>query len=209
MNLAEQTERVKRVWLELAKELIQFSRDVKANFVLFHCGWGKDLNSGVEREQLLTDLIPTIQELLDFAKERRIEIHLENLYALPPNVDFCYLGDTLSDFRYLFSQLQDPVLKFCYDYGHGNMDQEGIALLRNFTKRLGSIHAHDNDKLIDSHCPIGGCKNGTIDWENELRFLKAINFAGPLILEQSVVDQLKSLEYLKASGKLWRSVASP
>lgn len=68
-----------------------------------------------------------------------------------------------------------PGLHLCYDCDHGNLDEHNIQ----FAGRLGSIHAHDNDQLADIHGALGDPVVGSIDWDQELGFLKSTVFAGP------------------------------
>jgi sugar phosphate isomerase/epimerase len=199
MNLVEEVQRVRNVWIQLAKQLLDLAADVGAIFVNFHAGYGIDANSWIRRQKYREALIPVLQQLLDDTP-RTVEIHLENLYPLPRHSDFCYVGDRLSDFNYFFGQITDTRLKLCYDYGHGNLDEYGIETLRQLADRLGSVHAHDNDQVIDVHASMGRLNVGTIPWSEEIRFLKEMRFAGPFILEGKIEEQLGSLEYLRGMG---------
>lgn len=200
MNLVEETPRVQKVWLELAKELLMFTGEIGGVFVNFHAGYGIDASSWVRRQKYRENLVPVIQELISTAKPLGLEIHLENLYPLARHSDFCYVGDRLSDFNYVFGHIDDPQLKICYDYGHGNLDEYGIEILRQLADRLGSVHAHDNDQIVDIHASMGRQGISTIQWENEINFLKEMRFSGPFILEGSLEEQTASLEYLKGIG---------
>lgn len=200
-NLSEKVDKVLKVWLELAKETIYFAVDLDVKFVNFHAGYGSG-GTRVRHQAYREALIPVLKELVDTASPYGLEVHLENLYPRPIHSEMRMLGDRASDFNSFFSQIDSPLFKLCYDYGHGNIDEHGIDILRQFSHRLGSIHAHDNDQMSDTHWPVGHPKKGTIDWENEFNFLKSISFIGPFILECSIENQLKSLEQIKNAGVL-------
>lgn len=138
-----------------------------------------------------------LHKITDLGIRNNVEIHIENLYPEQRNSDFSKMGDRLSDFQKIFENIDSPMLKLCYDYGHGNLDEHGIDILRNFYSRLGSIHAHDNDQLADIHCSIGNMTLGTIEWDEEIKFLNSFNFKGAFILEGYPNEQLGSLKYLK------------
>jgi sugar phosphate isomerase/epimerase len=195
-NLSEKVDMVRKVWLELAKETIYFAVDLDVKFVNFHAGYGSG-GTRVKHQAYREALIPVLKELVDTASPYGLEIHLENLYPRPIHSEMRMLGDRTSDFNSFFSQISSPLFKLCYDYGHGNIDEHGIDIIREFSNRLGSIHAHDNDQLNDTHWSVGDTEKGTIDWKNEFDFLKSINYSGPFILESSIENQLKSLEYIK------------
>ncbi|WBW95575.1 sugar phosphate isomerase/epimerase family protein [Oceanirhabdus sp. W0125-5] len=198
LNLAEEVDEVRMLWIELAKKNIYLARDIGAKFVNFHAGYGVDAGRRVQHEKCINNLIPVFKELVEVGSECNVEIHIENVYPEQRNSDFCKLGDRVSDFKKIFD-IKSEFLKLCYDYGHGNLDEQGIDILRSFNNRLGSIHAHDNDQLADIHWPIGQ-EVGTIDWENEIQYLKNIKFDGVFILESYIDDQVKSLEFLHRKG---------
>lgn len=196
-NFAESIEKVRKVWIDLAQETIQVARELNAVFVNFHSGYCYDAATRIRHAACRESVVSVIQQLLKTAQLTGVEIHLENLYPESRNSDFTKLGDRLSDFNYFFDQVQDPLFKLCYDYGHGNLDEHGIDILRGCVDKLGSLHVHDNDQLADIHWPIGQPSLGTIDWKSEIDFLQNINFTGPFILESYLADQIKSLEYLE------------
>lgn len=196
-NLAERVEPVRRVWIELAEKTLVLAGKIGASFVNFHAGYGFDAAQRTEHKKLVKGLIPVLCEITEKGIINNVEIHIENLYPEQRNSDFCKIGDRPGDFQIIFDNIDSPSLKLCYDYGHGNLDEHGIDILRNFTSRLGSIHAHDNDQLADIHWPIGNKDKGTIDWDKEIQYLKDIDFKGVLILESYPAEQLESLKYLQ------------
>lgn len=198
-NLAERVETVRRTWIGLAEKTISLAGRVGAGFVNFHAGYGFDAAKRIEHEELVNGLIPVLNELTEKGAINNVEVHIENLYPEQRNSDFCKIGDRLSDFEKIFANIDSPILKLCYDYGHGNLDEHGIDILRKFPSRLGSIHAHDNDQLADIHWPIGNKAKGTIDWDKEIQYLTDINYKGVFTLEGYTHDQLESLEYLQKS----------
>lgn len=200
-NLAERVEVVRKVWIELAEKTISLASKIGAVFVNFHVGYGIDAGKRTQHAEIMKGLIPVLYTITEKGISNNIEIHIENLYPEQRNSDFCKMGDRLSDFREIFDSIDSPALKLCYDYGHGNLDEHGIDILRNLSFKLGSIHAHDNDQIADIHWPIGNKEQGTIDWDRELQFLNDIKYNGPFILESYTQDQLKSLGYI--GGKRW------
>ncbi|AWI03494.1 sugar phosphate isomerase/epimerase family protein [Clostridium drakei] len=196
-NFAESVEVVRNTWIELAHKTIDFANNIEAVFVNFHCGYGIDAGKRKQHDEVVRKLIPVLYKITDLGVRNNIEIHIENLYSEQRNSDFCKIGDRLSDFQKIFESIDSSMLKLCYDYGHGNLDENGIDILRNFYYRLGSIHAHDNDQLTDIHWPIGNADLGSIKWDEEIKFLNSFNYKGAFILEGYQNDKLESLKYLK------------
>lgn len=194
-NLAERVESVRRLWIELAEQTIVLAGKIGASFVNFHAGYGVDAGKRDEHENLVKGITPVFRYLAEKGVVNNVGVHIENLYPEHRTSDFCKLCDRLSDFEIIFGSIDSPLLQLCYDYGHGNLDEYGIKILRKFYSRLGSVHAHDNDQLADIHWPIGNI--GTIDWDKEIAYLKEISFNGVFILESSTQDQIESLRYLQ------------
>jgi sugar phosphate isomerase/epimerase len=196
-NFAESVESVRSIWVELANQTLGFASSIGATFVNFHCGYGIDAGKRKQHIEVVRQLIPVLHKITDLGIRHNIEIHIENLYSEQRNSDFCKIGDRLSDFQKIFKSIDSSMLKLCYDYGHGNLDEHGIDILRNFYYRLGSVHAHDNDQLADIHWSIGNGDLGSINWNEEIKYLNSFNYKGPFILEGYQNDQLASLKYLK------------
>jgi sugar phosphate isomerase/epimerase len=200
MNLAEDVPEIQKIWLELAKKTIYFAREIGAVFVNFHAGKGGN-GTRSSRERTRRALVPVLEALIEAAAACGLEFHLENTCPVSRYSEFCKMGDRANDFRFFFDHLDSPTFKLCYDYGHGNLEEDGIRILRDFSTRLGSVHVHDNNELLDQHLSVGD-PDGTINWPQELDFLEQIDFKGPFILESSAENQLKSMSYLKTIGRL-------
>lgn len=195
-NLAEKTPRVREAWLKIARETLEVAGSLGMRFVNFHLGWGTG-DTRVKHTVYRDALTPVLKDLAETGRGFGVEVHLENLYPRPLHAGMQMLGDRLSDFEHWFREIDSPWLKLCYDYGHGNMEEYGVEILRRCAPRLGSLHVHDNDQMNDLH---GVVTKGTIDWERELRFLERICFSGPFILEAKPEIQAESLRCLADRG---------
>lgn len=200
-NLCEKTPQVLSVWEQLARHTLLAARNNNVSFVNFHAGYGMG-GSRIRHSEYRDALIPVLQNLISIAASSGIQLHIENLYPRPLRSELSMLGDRVSDFDCFFEKIDNPSFKLCYDYGHGNIDEHGVDILRKFIHRLGSVHAHDNDQQSDIHWPILMQDSGTIDWMYELDFLIKSGFNGPFILEGSIKNQLESLQNLKKAGML-------
>lgn len=198
VNLAEKTPRVRAVWLAIAREHLQLAARLGLDFLNFHLGWGSG-GTRIKHTAYREALVPVIEELVDLGEELGVGVHIENLYPRPIHAEQRMLGDRPSDFSRILSAVSSPALRLCYDYGHGNIDEYGICILRENAARLGSVHVHDNDQMNDLHAALF---DGTIDWPAELAFLRRVGFRGPFILEQSPQRQLISVQRLRARGLL-------
>jgi len=114
-----------------------------------------------------------LEELAIFARQRGVEILLENV----PN--------ELSTAARLvqFNELTHLRLNFAFDTGHANL-AEGVAdAYRIMKSRIRSTHVHDNDGKTDGHLyPLRG-DGGTIDWPAAMALLRSGESQYPLCLE--------------------------
>ncbi len=65
-------------------------------------------------------------------------------------------------FNYVFSNIKDDYLKFCWDCGHNNVYSKDIDYMSLFGDKLVCLHLHDNNGLKDNHTLN---KYGNIDWD--------------------------------------------
>jgi sugar phosphate isomerase/epimerase len=88
-----------------------------------------------------------------------------------------------------------------FDTGHFTAQRENVALgLMKLAGKFANIHISDNDPVNTEHLPIG---DGTIDWPEFFRVLKAMNYSGYLGLDLGmsktiVRDYHKSLDRIRA-----------
>ena len=203
-NFCEEVDPVRGVLLSLARETLAFAAGTGARFVAFHAGHGIGAEERNTHQRCLSRFIDAFGTIVAQAEALGIEVHLENLYQEPRSSDFGYIGDRPSDFERILREFRSPAFRLCYDYGHGNLQEDGIDILRRNIRSVGSLHVHDNDQVSDIHWGIGSPGRGTIDWGSELDFLGEAGFDGAFILECDPPEQASSLEYLKGlPGPSW------
>jgi sugar phosphate isomerase/epimerase len=150
------------------------------------------------KEWLIERNVESLTYLVDRARERRIQLMLENVAGLfgQPSV-----------LRHVFERLRD--LAFHLDVGHANLGGSANLtpeLLTALPGRLAHVHLSDNKGGdADLHLPLGV---GTIDWRWAIDLLKRSGFDDTITLEVFSPDD----EYLAISRRkvrqLWDEVAS-
>ncbi len=68
----------------------------------------------------------------------------------------------------------------CLDLGHANITTGTAAAIATLGGRIASVHVHDNHGLKDEHLWPG---NGTIDWPDTVKALKALEPPPATVLE--------------------------
>jgi sugar phosphate isomerase/epimerase len=123
--------------------------------------------------------------------EARLENCVESLRTLTPNC--AEIGVTLvvesplphliggdpDEFAWLLHRI-DPAVLVCLDTGHAALGRHWHRFIEVAGSRLCHVHANDNRGHWDDHLPPG---DGTIDWPEVARSLRAARFNGWIMLE--------------------------
>lgn len=108
-----------------------------------------------------------IKKVLKLCNRLQVPLAIENL-----SKQYC--------FEYVFENIDDKYLKFCYDIGHNNCFDPEYDYLSKYGDKLICLHLHDNKGEKDDHTLN---KYGTIDWAKFANKLKEINYSGNLDYE--------------------------
>ena len=81
---------------------------------------------------------------------------------------------------YVFKNIENKYLKFCYDIGHNNAFAPNDDFLKDYGDRLYCLHLHDNMGEKDDHTLN---KYGSINWKNFASQLKRLNYTNNLDYE--------------------------
>jgi sugar phosphate isomerase/epimerase len=151
------------------KRALEIAETIPFKFMVQHVGVG-----GEEFDLTKFDAaFSAIEELSLFARQRGVEILLENI----PN--------ELSSAARLrqFEELTHVGLNYCFDVGHAHMGNGVEAEFEVMKPRIRSTHVHDNNGKADSHLLPFITAGGTIDWKNTMQLLRSRQDQYPLLLE--------------------------
>jgi sugar phosphate isomerase/epimerase len=181
------TETVKARRLEVVDEIkraLEVAEVIPFRYLAQHMGVG-----GEEFDLRKFDAaFAALEELCIFARQRGVEILLENI----PN-------ELSSAERLLqFDSLTHLNMNFVFDTGHANM-AEGVETAYHLLRdRIRSTHVHDNDGESDIHLFPLVAEGGSIDWKRAMELLRSRPDQYPLLLELKEVAGLPNpLEKVK------------
>jgi sugar phosphate isomerase/epimerase len=166
------TEPVKSLRLGMVDEIkrvLEIAEVVPYRYLIQHLGV-----SGEEFDMRKVDAAFTaLEELMVFARQRGVEILLENI----PN-------ELSSAERLLqFDELTHLGLNFAFDTGHANLNEGVENAFHLLKERIRSTHMHDNNGKDDYHLFPFLSEGGTIDWKNTMDLLHSHGGQYPLLLE--------------------------
>jgi sugar phosphate isomerase/epimerase len=183
------TERVKGRRIEMTDEIkraIEIAEYIPYKYLIQHLGVAGEEWSEWKVEAAFTAL----EELLIFARQRGVEILLENI----PN------GLSTPERLLQFEEMTHLKLNYAFDTGHANMLPEGgVEMAFDLMKdRIRSTHVHDNNGQDDKHLFPFLADGGTVDWKKTMRLLRSREQQYPLMLELREVPEMKTpLEKVK------------
>lgn len=169
LDITELVKAKRILMVDEIKRAIELAETVPFRYLIQHVGTAGEEYS----ERRLDSAYSSLDELNVFAKQRGVEILLENI----PN------GLSTAERLVQFLTETHLPLNFCFDTGHAHMSG-GIAPAFELMKsRIRSTHVHDNDGRNDKHLwPMAG-DGGSVDWKTTMALLRTLNGKTPLLLE--------------------------
>ena len=174
------TEPVKSKRLPMVDEIkraIEIAETIPFRFLIQHIGV-----SGEEFDERKVDAaFSALEELIVFARQRGVEILLENI----PN------GLASADRLQYFVGVTHLDLHFVFDTGHANIAGSVETEFEIMKERIRSTHVHDNNGKEDKHLfPFLG-EGGTVDWKRTMQLLGSRSGQFPLLLELKEVPEME------------------
>ncbi len=165
-----ETTKAKRIAMtDEIKRAIEIAEYIPFRYMVQHMGTATEEYD----ERKLDAAFSSLEELSLFAKQRGVEIILENI----PNA--------LSSATRLMSFLEMTHLNlnFCFDTGHANIMESVEGEFSIMKDRIRSTHIHDNDGKEDKHLFPFISEGGNIDWKQVMELLASRCNQYPLLLE--------------------------
>lgn len=161
-------ERVRRLdAVDEVKRALEVAERIPFKYLVQHIGHNRQEADGRSFDAAFNSL----EHLVVFAKHRGVTIALENT----PGDFGC--PDSLQQF---IKETHMKDLRFAFDIGHAHVDSTVKGALEIMRGRIVTTHLHDNHGEKDEHLLPG---EGTIDWDEAMRLLRANPEELPLVLE--------------------------
>ncbi|MCC6343010.1 MAG: sugar phosphate isomerase/epimerase [Bryobacterales bacterium] len=169
ITITESVKSKRAAMVDEIKRALEVAEVIPCKYLIQHIGV-----SGEEYdERKIEAAFTALDELRVFAKQRGVEILLENI----PN--------KLSSAERLaqFLDVTHLDLNFCFDTGHANL-MEGVEQAYHLMAgRIRSTHVHDNDGVNDTHFFPYLKPGGVTDWRKTMNLLRSRESNYPLLLE--------------------------
>lgn len=151
------------------KRALEIAETIPVRYLIQHLGAG-----GAEYDERRVDAgFIALEELTVFARQRGVEILLENI----PN------GFSTGSALNLFLAQTHLDLNYCFDIGHANLMGGVQSEYELMKRRIRSTHLHDNNGKDDKHLFPFIHEGGTVDWHSAIPMLAGRPEQYPLLLE--------------------------
>jgi len=182
-NVASLDEEQRQADIDTVKRQLDFCQLTGIGVGVIHPG-GADAPRNTEAQRRTNQLrVAGFRELCDYAGVRDVRLAVENMndrIGVGAGTRRRF-GAELGELVDLVQAVGSPVLGFCLDTSHANVQGHDLpALIREMGDLLIALHISDNDGTGDLHwVPL----RGEIDWPPVVQALRDINFSGPFNLE--------------------------
>jgi sugar phosphate isomerase/epimerase len=188
INIATPDPIVRRAVMKRLKKSIELSGQLECRLWLFHSGSFVGLEHfypGTAWKQNLE----SVRSLINVARQEGMNIAIENTPEPLP-----FLMKNVDDFHRFYQDLDEDI-GLVLDVAHANINNQIQAFLEQFSKNIVHMHVSDNKGDTDMHLGIG---NGTINWKNIAKMIKAANYGNIIMIEstENIEESIESLQEL-------------
>ena len=131
------------------------------------------------------------RRLIPVAKKWGIKIAIENMWDNDPIKGYIIHSacSRAEEFIEYYDTLDSEYIVGCLDIGHVGLssyeDQPWKFIYALGSKRVNTLHIHDNDYVNDQHFPI---YRGRIDWDKVMTALGEIDYSGDFVYELDIPE---------------------
>ncbi|HEC37268.1 MAG TPA: sugar phosphate isomerase/epimerase [bacterium] len=190
VNLCSHNDHISKASVKLYIETIKICNATDIKTLTIHPGLANFLINKTRKFNILR-LKQAIQSLLDFSKNTKVSVCLENM---PQNT---YIMTENNNIEEVFKIIDRQNLFLCYDTSHFyTCDGDVKKLWSEFHEVIRNVHIVDNfSKITDTHPPLG---TGKINFKEIFEIMKSYNYKGAFIIELSTAKDLpQSIDFIK------------
>jgi sugar phosphate isomerase/epimerase len=183
LTLTELSKPKRQDMVDEIKRALEVAEVIPCKFAVQHLGVGGETFDLAKWDAAFTAL----EELNMFARQRGVEILLENIPA-----------ERLMGFIEM-THLTNP---FCFDVGHANIAGSVEGEWEIMKDRVRSTHVHDNDGKQDNHRFPFIHTDGNVNWKRVMKLLRERQSQYPLLLELREVPDIPKV--IEAAAEVFR-----
>ena len=176
LTITEPVKTKRHPMVDEIKRSLEMAEYIPFRYLIQHLGvTGEEYD-----ERRLDAAFSALEEISLFAKQRGVEVLLENTTNALAS----------SDRLRLFNETTHLNLNYCFDIGHANVAESVEGAFRSMKDRIRSTHIHDNNGKEDQHLFPFLSPGGSINWRQAMHLLRSAQSQYPLLLELKEMPNL-------------------
>lgn len=148
LNTCENIKYIRDYWNEFISKINNNLKGLDIKYYNLHLGY-------IITDRLKKNRNKYIKNSIDFLNKTSLEngvtVSIENTYS--KGGDISNVGNMVSDFEYIFENIKNSKVCFCYDTGHNLINNDDY--INELKEKITIVHLSDNDGNEDSHLGIG------------------------------------------------------
>lgn len=144
------------------------------------------------KETALKLFVSSLEDLLPYAREKNVQIYLENLSNYKDRTPFHYIFTSPEEVEYVLNKMPD--VKLLFDCGHANINNNAISFFEKFYRSIEGLSLSNNNGFSDQHL---GLKRGTLDYNQLVLKIIELNWSGMVAFETRGMSIDSSINDLK------------
>jgi sugar phosphate isomerase/epimerase len=192
VNIAEFSPFVSEAVDLYLRSYIDLAADLNAEWVVVHGGY----HFTADRDKRLAASLSRLKRTAEYAAERGVVLHLENLNREPERAEVHYLASSLEEMRLYFSELKYFNVFWSYTINHATLEPEGIEGFLDGMPfgLLKEVRLADNNGLYELHMQPG---DGIIDFGSVFKSFEARGYNGHFVSGFGTPDDmLRGRDYM-------------
>ena len=155
LNTCENIKYIRNSWIDFVCKIDEaLGEDFDIKYYNIHLGYVMTNRLYKNRQKYLKNTVEFLNDKKLNEKLNGRILSIENTYS--KGGDFSNVGDGVEDFNYIFNNIINNGVYFCYDTGHDLINNSNYGQISDITK---IIHFSDNDGVDDLHV---GYKKGIL-----------------------------------------------
>jgi L-ribulose-5-phosphate 3-epimerase len=190
--LASDVPELRKAALEYLKAEIDLSAKLGAPLILHGGGIVEPRTVKEALNLAIQGYVETVSEAVEYAKEKGVELWLENLSNYQRFHPFYYVFTNIEHYRYVLDRV--PGVKMIFDVCHETVGGgDPIEVFNELHDRIAAFSFSDTDGARDSHWPLG---MGTIDWDGLTKQIIEKDWKGLVAFETRNVEPVENINFV-------------
>jgi L-ribulose-5-phosphate 3-epimerase len=190
--LASDVEELQATSIEYVKKEIDLAHEFNAPLIIHGGAIVEPRLIKSTKKKSLARFLLSLDQLLNYAKSKNVDIFIENLSNYKNFSPFHYIFTHPEEVAYVLDKI--PEVKIFFDVGHANIGNDPIGFFTQFQKSIIGMSFSNNNGVNDQHLSL---EKGKIDYIALVSEIIKANWKGMIAFETRGRNPARSINDLK------------